>query len=328
MGFSSEKKGMSGFIEFAQTLEQKIRKEIECDFAQAFAGTMPYSEGIGFNADLSDPDKIDYVTYVAAHELAHQYWAHQAIGADMQGTTMLTETLAQYSALMVMEKLYGRDEMRRFLQYELDRYLRSRGGEVIEELPLDRVENQQYIHYRKGSLVMYRLKDELGADRVNAALRRYLDRFKFKPAPYPRSLDLIAEFRKDATPDENQLITDLFDKITIYDIKTKAATVRKLADGRYETTLTVEAHKFYADGNGVEAEAPLAERIDYGLFTAMPGRGLFAARNVLLLQRMPVRGGIQQIRLVTAAKPSYAGADPYNILIDRNSDDNVIAVTG
>lgn len=297
-------------------------------FAQAFAGTMPYSEGIGFIADLSDKTKIDYVTYVAAHELGHQWWAHQAVGADMQGATMLTESLAQYSALMVMEKLYGRDQIRRFLQFELDRYLRSRGGEVIEELPLDRVEDQQYIHYRKGSLVMYRLKDELGADRVNAALRRYLDRFKFKPAPYPRSLDLIAEFRKGATPAENQMITDLFEKITLYDVKTKAATVRKLSDGRYETTLTVEAHKYYADGKGVETEAPLAERIDYGVFTAMPGRGLFAVKNVLALQRMAVHGGVQQIKLVTKDKPSYAGADPYNILIDRNSDDNVIATVG
>ena len=175
---------------------------------------------------------------------------------------------------------------------------------------------------------MYRLKDELGADRVNAALRRYLDRFKFKPAPYPRSLDLIAEFRKGATPAENQLITDLLEKITLYDIKTKAATVRKLPDGRYETTLTVEAHKYYADGKGVETEAPLAERIDYGVFTAMPGRGLFAAKNVLALQRVSVHVVVQQIKLVTKAKPSFAGADPYNILIDRNSDDNVIATVG
>ncbi len=297
-------------------------------FAQAFAGTMPYSEGIGFIADLSDKTKIDYVTYVAAHELGHQWWAHQAVGADMQGATMLTESLAQYSALMVMEKLYGRDQIRRFLQFELDRYLRSRGGEVIEELPLDRVENQQYIHYRKGSLVMYRLKDELGETRVNAALRRYLDRYKFKGAPYPRTLDLIAEFRKGATPQENALITDLFEKITLYDIKTKAAAVRKLPDGRYKTTLTVEAHKFYADGKGTETEAPLAERIDYGVFTAMPGRGAFASKDVLALQRMPVHSGIQQVKLVTSGKPSFAGADPYNILIDRNSDDNVTGTTG
>jgi aminopeptidase N len=297
-------------------------------FAQAFAGTMPYSEGIGFNADLSDPDKIDYVTYVAAHELAHQYWAHQAIGADMQGATMLTETLAQYSALMVMEKLYGRDQIRRFLKFELDRYLKSRGGEAIEELPLYRVENQQYIHYNKGSLVMYRLKDALGETRVNAALRRYLERYKFKGPPYPRSIDLIDEFRKGATPEENALITDLFERITLYDIKTKAAMVTKLPDGRWQTVLTIEARKLYADGKGKETEAPMAEKAEFGAFAAMPGHGSFAAKDVLVLQRLPLRSGTQTVKLVTAAKPAFAGADPYNIRIDRNSDDNVVATTG
>ena len=296
-------------------------------FAQAFAGTMPYSEGIGFIADLSDPDKIDYVTYVAAHELGHQWWAHQAVGANMQGATMLTESLAQYSALMVMEKLYGRDQIRRFLKFELDRYLRSRGGEAIEELPLDRVENQQYIHYRKGSLVMYRLKDTLGEARVNAALSRYVMQHRFKGAPYPRSLDLIAEFRKGASPAENALITDLFDRITLYDVKTKKAAVRKLPDGRFETSLTVEAHKLYADGKGKETEAPMDEVAEFGAFAAMPGREKFAARDVLALQRLPIRSGTQVIKLVTAKKPSFAGADPYNIGIDRNSDDNVATVT-
>ncbi|MGL6043234.1 MAG: ABC transporter permease/M1 family aminopeptidase, partial [Sandaracinobacteroides sp.] len=143
-------------------------------FAQAFAGTMPYSEAIGFLADTSDKEAIDYPTYVTAHEVAHQYWAHQVISADMQGGTIWVETLAQYSALMVMKKLFGEDKIRRFLKYELDSYLRSRGGEVIEELPLNRVENQGYIHYRKGSLVMYLLADRLGEDRVNAMLARMI----------------------------------------------------------------------------------------------------------------------------------------------------------
>ncbi len=294
-------------------------------FAQAFAGTMPYSEGIGFIADLSDPDKIDYVTYVAAHEMGHQWWAHQAVGADVQGSTMLTETLAQYSALMVMEKLYGRDQIRRFLKFELDNYLKARGGEAIEELPLDRVEDQPYIHYRKGSLVMYRLKDQLGEARVNAALKRYVTRYRFKGAPYPRSLDLIAEFRKGATASENALITDLFDRITLYDIKTKSAASAKRPDGRWQTVLTIEAHKLYADGRGKEHEAPLNETTEIGLFTAMPGRGKFAASDVLLLDRVPIRSGVQTVTLVSKAKPAFAGADPYNTRIDRNSDDNVIA---
>jgi aminopeptidase N len=120
---------------------------------------MPYSEGTSASSPrLRDEPKIDVVTYVTAHEIGHQWWAHQVIGPDQQGGTLLSETLAQYSALLVMERLYGKEQMRRFLKYELDRYLRSRGGEVVEELPLARVENQQYIHYQKGSLVLYWLK--------------------------------------------------------------------------------------------------------------------------------------------------------------------------
>ena len=134
------------------------------DFAQAFANTIPYSENIGFLAKLSDPDKIDIATYVTAHEIAHQWWAHQIIPANQQGATMLVESFAQYSALLVMEQIYGREQMRRFLKYELDRYLRARGGEVVEELPLARVENQPYIHYQKGSLAMYWLKEVVGVD--------------------------------------------------------------------------------------------------------------------------------------------------------------------
>ncbi|MEM1052415.1 MAG: aminopeptidase, partial [Pseudomonadota bacterium] len=76
-------------------------------FAQAFAGTMPYSESIGFLANLADPGEIDYVTYITAHEAAHQYWAHQLVAADQQGGPMFLESLAQYSALMVMKELYG-----------------------------------------------------------------------------------------------------------------------------------------------------------------------------------------------------------------------------
>lgn len=296
-------------------------------FAQSFAGTFPYSEGFGFIADLSGNNRIDYIGQVVAHELAHQWWGHQATPADMQGASMLDETLAQYSALMVMEKTAGRDQVRRYLQHELDTYLMMRGFETTEELPLARVENQAYIAYQKGGLAMLRLKEEIGADRVNAALKRYLDRFRFRSAPYPRSLDLIVEFRKGASPSENQLITDLFEKITLYDIRTNAATTRKLPNGRFETTLTIEAHKYYADGKGTETEAALAEPIGFGLFAAMPGWGPLSAEDALALRRFPVRSGVQQVRFVTTAKPAYAGADPYNVLIDRKSDDNIIATS-
>jgi aminopeptidase N len=269
------------------------------------------------------------VTYVGAHELGHQWWAHQVIGADEQGATMLDETLAQYSALMVMKHMYGPDMIRKFLKYELDNYLKSRGGEALEELPLERVENQPYIHYRKGSLVMYRLQDEIGEAAVNRALRRFLQAHAFKPAPYPTALELVNDFRAEAPADKQQLITDLFERITLYDLKAKTAVARKRPDGRWDVTLTIDAWKLYANGQGKETEAPLAgESVDVGVFTAEPGKKDFSPRSVLYLGRQPLRSGVQTVTVTTSKKPAFAGVDPYNKLIDRNSSDNDIKVSG
>lgn len=296
-------------------------------YAQAFANTMPYSEGIGFIADFSDPTKIDYVTYVTAHEMAHQWWAHQVVGSNQQGMTVLSETLAQYSALMVMEKMYGRDDIRRFLKFELDRYLRGRGMERLEEMPLFRNENQQYIHYQKGGLVMYLLRDQLGEDAVNRALQRVLRQYAFKGAPYPRSLDLVAALRAEAPADKQALITDLMEKITLYDVKTTGVTATRRADGRWDVAVTVDARKLYADGKGAETPAPLNESFDVGLFAAEPGTGRFDQNDVILMERRPIRSGVQTLRFISAREPKFAGVDPYNKWIDRNSDDNVRAVS-
>jgi aminopeptidase N len=246
----------------------------------------------------------------------------------MQGSTIMSETLAQYSALMVMKHMYGPDKIRRFLKYELDSYLRSRAGEAVEELPLERVENQAYIHYRKGSVVMYLLQQRLGEDAVDRALSRFLAKWRFKGPPYPRSVDLVTEFRKEAkTPQQQQLITDLFEKITIYDLKVANAVTKKDATG-WTTTLTIAGDKFYADGKGNETKVPLDEPIEVGLFTARPGLGEFSQKDVLVFGLQPIHSGTQTITLHTAAKPTFAGVDPYNFYVDRNSDDNVKEVTG
>jgi aminopeptidase N len=296
-------------------------------FAQAFAGTMPYSESIGFIANVADAGEIDYVSYVTAHEVAHQYWAHQLISANQQGGTVLVETMAQYSALMVMKELYGEDQIRRFLKYELDNYLSSRGSEAIEELPLERVENQGYIHYRKGAVVMYLLQDRLGEDRMNVMLAELIDRYRFKSQPYASSSDLVEGlYRLARNEEERSLVEDLFQKITLFDLEAKEAVVRELNDGRFETTLTVEAGKFYADGLGEETKAQLAASIEVGLFTERPGSEVFDAANVVMMERRAISDGVQEIVMVTDKRPEWAGIDPYNKFIDRNSDDNVIGV--
>ncbi len=292
-------------------------------FAQSFPNTIPYSEAIGFAADLRDDKRIDYVFYVTAHEMAHQWWGHQVVGANMQGATILVETLAQYSALMVMEDAFGEEKMRRFLKYELDNYLQSRGGELIEELPINKVENQGYIHYRKGSLVMYALKDVIGEDKVNLALRNTLSKWGFRNHLFPTSMDLIAEFRAVAEPEHQDLITDLFEKIVIYDLKVTETEVAEVDEG-FEVTMTVAAAKFEADGQGEETEVALDQALDVAVFAKDTEElGDDDLPPALHFERIRITDGEQTFTFTVSEQPGRVGIDPYVKMIDRNPDDNV-----
>jgi hypothetical protein len=296
------------------------------DFAQSFANTIPYSENLGFLSQLADPDKIDVVTYITAHEIAHQWWGHQVVSSRQQGGTFIIESLSQYSALLVMEKLYGPEHMRRFLKYELDRYLRSRGADVLGELPLARVENQQYIHYQKGALALWWLKEVMGAPALNRALAAFVREFAFKPAPYPNSLDLLGHIRREAGPAHQDLITDLFEKITLVDAKALEPKAVQRPDGRWDVSFKVQARKLHADSKGVETEAPLEEPFDIGVFAAEPGKKGFSSADVLLMERRTLRSGSQEVKVTVDRKPAFAGIDPYNKRIDRNSNDNLVRI--
>ena len=211
--------------------------------AGSFPNTVPFSESVGFIARLTSPTAIDYPFYVTAHEVAHQWWGYQVMPADVQGSGMLSESMAQYSALMVMEHEYGPEQMRRFLKYELDGYLSGRGGEIIEEMPLELVEDQPYVFYRKGSLVLYALKDYLGESVLNDALRRYIASVRDKSRPYTVSSDLLS-FVTDVTPPEKrQIIDDLFRSITLFDLTAVDASSTRLPDGRYDVTHSTRGSK-------------------------------------------------------------------------------------
>lgn len=291
-------------------------------FAQSFPNTIPFSESIGFIARLDDdPDAIDYVYYVTSHEVAHQWWAHQVIGANVQGATLLSETLSQYSALMVMREKYGEEKMSDFLDYELDRYLRGRGGELVEEMPLMLVENQQYIHYRKGSVVMYALQDLVGEDTLNRAIRAYADEVRFQEPPFTTTRDLMAHIREVVPPEYQETVTDLFERITLFENKVEEATYTELADGTYRVRLETSTRKVHADGEGVESDAPLDDWVDIGVFAEAEDGGDLGPALFLETRRLTDEENVFEV--VVAEKPAKAGIDPYVKRVDRNSDNNV-----
>jgi hypothetical protein len=292
-------------------------------FAQSFPNTIPFSEGIGFIAkiDETDPESIDYPFYVTAHEVAHQWWAHQVIGGNVQGGTLMSETMSQYSALMVMEKEFGKQAMKKFLKYEMNEYLKGRATEGKKERPLLLVENQQYIHYNKGSVVMYALKDYIGEDSLNAALAKYIKKVAYQEPPYTTSKEFIS-FLRAATPDSlKYIINDMFESITLYENKTTKCSYTKTSGGKYLVKISVESKKMKADSIGKMKVVAVNDWIDIGIFGSKEEGGK-KKETELYLQKRKINKGKMEFEIIVDEEPVKVGIDPYNKLIDRTPDNN------
>jgi ABC-2 type transport system permease protein len=295
-------------------------------FAQSFPTLIPYSESVGFIADLRDDTRPDFVWHITAHEVAHQWWAHQVVGANADGAQFLSESLSEYSALMVAERRYGPHRMRQFLKRELDTYLRSR-GQTKDERPLARAAmNQNYVHYQKGSLALYALRDALGEDVLNRCLARLLREQKYKSDPYPVADDFIEILRSQAGPDHQTLISDLFNKITFWQLSILKSEIKQAPNGNWRVHMDVRASKAYATGNGVETEAPLEQLIDVGLFASNPDQTDLSSEDVLFLEKRLIKSGTQSIEIEVSRKPSFAGIDPYTKLISRDNSLKVVSL--
>ena len=312
-------------------------------FAQAFANTMPFSEGIGFIAkvDEDNPNAVDYPFSVTSHEMAHQWWAHQVIGANVKGATLMSESMSEYSSLKVLENRYGKTQMHKFLKEALDSYLRGRTWEWKTENPLMLNENQQYIHYNKGSLVLYAFSDLLGEEQFNQIIQGYIADVAFQDAPYTTSLEFV-EHLKNGTPDSLQyFITDMFETITLYDNKVVETKVTELSNGKFQVDIefnvakyrsTPEGESIYKDDNGhymsfgegkdkIES-LPLKDYIEIGIFGEKEKIGKYEQDTEVYLKKHYIDQINNKISITVDEKPTEVGVDPYNKLIDIDSNDN------
>jgi ABC-2 type transport system permease protein len=296
-------------------------------FAQSFPNTVPYSESFGWVADFSNPNAFDYGYFVTAHELAHQWWGHQVAPNYTRGSNLISEALAEYTALILTERKYGRDNMKRFLKQELDNYLSGRANEAKKENTFINC-NRAYEWYYKGSLILYGLRDLIGDTAVNTALHEFRDSFALKEnPPFAGSHDLYAFFKKH-TPDSLQYyLSDTWEKITLYENKMLKATSKPAGKDEYDITMQFSTKKVYADSSGKESPAVMNDYIDIGVFAAeTTDKNGRRQTNPLYLKKYKLQPGIQTITVHVKGNPAKAGIDPYNKLIDRIPDDNTVEV--
>jgi ABC-type transport system involved in multi-copper enzyme maturation permease subunit len=280
----------------------------------AHNGAIKFSEGYALVRPDEDPRRIDFPFAVMAHEMGHQWWGHQLVPAGVEGAPLLSESLAWYSAMLTVEQTFGREHLLRVLEVMREEYMAPHMTRDVSLLrAVDRIDA-----YRTGPFAMYALRELIGADRVNGALRNLLAKFDPRYPPYPTSLDWYAELRAATPPDQHSLLKDLFEEVTFWDLRTKKVDVQPSGRGTYRVTLQVEAQKLKADALGKEKPVPMADLIELAVFDA-DGRALYR-------QPHRIRSGEQTVTVVVTGQPASAGLDPDHELLDRKPGDNVSGV--
>jgi len=140
--------------------------------------------------------------------------------------------------------------------------------------------------------------------------------------PYPDTRMLVDAIQAQTPPELHYLVDDGFNRIVLYDNRAVSATMQATGDGKYLVTLNVEARKFQSDGNGAETPMPLNDYIEIGVFS-----GKKDEEKPLYLKKEKISEEHRTFQIMVDEKPTLAGIDPYNKLIDHNSDDNMIEVS-
>ncbi|PRY07277.1 peptidase M1-like protein [Pontibacter ummariensis] len=282
------------------------------------AAPINITAGEGFFLMNPDKDKrkFDLVTAVVAHEVAHQWWGNQLDPAHAEGAGLLSESMAWYSAMGVLEDKYGSEYLQRLLSFLREEYKTPKTQAAVPLLQA----NDWYQNYRKGPFALYAMSQYVGRDKVNGALRQLLEKHGSGKPPLPTSLDLYHELQA-VTPDSLQpLLYDLFEKNTFWELSTEQATAKRVEAGKWQVTLNVQARKFVVDSIGVETKLPMNDWVEIGVFA--PAEKGQDSGKLLYQRKHRINSAKQRITVTVPGKPAFAGIDPNNLLIDWEIKDN------
>ncbi len=289
------------------------------NYAQAFPGIMPYSESRGFTLDYDPIRDNNPIASTVAHEIAHQWWGHQVVGAKVAGANFLSESFAEYTSLMMLKHRMGKEKVSDFLAYDYDSYLRGRARASAVEVPLYQVDEQAYLYYRKGSVALYTLAECLGEEKVNQALRQFFEQYQQAPPPFPRSTDFL-DILQAATPDSLQyLIQELCYEVVLHDNQLESAELRTIDRDRYQLDLSIRATRIKYEGQK-EISTPPQGYWEIGIYADEEAEDLIELKTIELNQAK------SKYQLMLPRQAKRVILDPRRLFFDRQLDNNSIEV--
>ncbi|WP_264536536.1 ABC transporter permease/M1 family aminopeptidase [Flavobacterium sp. N1736] len=279
--------------------------------ATSYPSTVYMKENFGFYSDISHKDKEDVINQLTAHELSHEWWGNAQISPEQkEGSWILTETLAQYTELMLYEKEHGLERTLETLKIHLDLYLSSRSFEP--ETPLYKTNYETpHLPYDKGILIMHQLQLLIGEKKVNLALKNFLIHYKY-PSQIPDSEDLLNEIYSVTDKKLHYKLDEMFKQIITYSSKIVAVESQKKNDF-YEVSFRVNSEKYSENATGKRKLIANDTIIDVGVYDD---------NGKLSAYPFSIKNNSVQGKIKLKNKPQLIVVDPYSKNIDTFIKDN------
>jgi ABC-2 type transport system permease protein len=284
--------------------------------ATAYPGLLFNAERINFLTDYTNTRIVNQSYAITAHEVAHQWWANKLSPVSGSGAAMLTESLAKYTEAMLVEKTYGRMYLRNYLRDDNNLYFANNDPNE-KELPLAQTYDQNNVHYQKGSLTMYSMKEVLGEKVFNNALKQLIEQHA-SPNKKAKAADLVSILNQVAPANQKRFIDDSFNQVVTYELAIKVLSSKPTADGKFRTDLRVTTglNRLGED----RLQSPDMD-LDIALFDRLTDEW---DKNTapIYLKKYRVNRQETTFSIITDKKPKAAAVNPYNYLPDADLSDN------
>src|SRR5262249_7701956 len=152
-----------------------------------------------------------YSELLEAHEVAHQWWGNMVIPAGYQDEWLM-ESLANYSALLLLEKKKGIKAVDAVLDdYKKHLLAKLESGSALESAgPITwgyRLQSSvapnawRTVTYEKGTWIIHMLRRRLGDQKFKSLLHEVCDRYRFSTISTEQFRDLARKYTPPKSPD-------------------------------------------------------------------------------------------------------------------------------
>jgi len=186
-------------------------------FGQGFPGLVYLSTLAYLNPDQRPTGVRDrteetfFSELLETHEIAHQWWGNLVVPASYHDTWLI-EALANYSALLLLEKYKGSKAMDNVLEeYKKHLLTTDENGRRPESAgPITwgyRLESSlspnawQTVTYEKGTWIIHMLRRRMGDERFFSFLHDICDRYRFNSISTEQFRDLAQQHMPPKSPD-------------------------------------------------------------------------------------------------------------------------------